>query len=214
MSKSGNCGFGVYPVDEKTTKELDAMIKRIAYSRKDTYMMDPEDVVTECWIKCLEVIDQTKRVDYGLLSIVCFRHIVNMIRESIKKQHMPTDIRMFDRCVTQEQKQSMSADSNEFTTYDYCSIQRQKSVGEDLEVKEILEMFDSETEQKERKFVETWMEVLGIKESENPEKLPEKAYDRYIAVDVLGYSSSSSCGYARLRLKVRERLIECGYKIK
>ena len=214
MSKSGMCGFGVYPVDEKTTRELDAMIKRIAYGRKNTYIADPEDVIAECWIACLEVIEKNHSVDYGLLSIVCIRKIADIVRKSIAKEHMPTDIRMFDRCITQEQKQSMSAYSNEFTTYSYCSIQRQKAVEEDLEVNEILEMFDAKTEEKERKFVESWMKILGIKEAQKDEVIPDKAYDRFIAVDVLGYAGSSSCGYARLRLKVRKKLIANGYRVK
>ena len=58
------------------------------------------------------------------------------------------------------------------------------------------------------------MDILGFNENvEHPENLPEKAYDRYIAVEVLHYAGSGSGGYMKLRRKVRERLIENGYKI-
>ena len=74
----------------------------------------------------------------------------------------------------------------------------------------ILDLFEDGS--KEKALVKAWMTILGIIDCDDPESLPEKAFDRYIAKDILGYAGSSSNGYMRLRNKVRETLIKNGYK--
>lgn len=213
--RKGNCGFGVYPLDDQTTVELENMIQRIARSKRGSVRIDLEDLVSELWIKVLEVIEDKKEVDYGLLSQACFYRIVDIVRSNIRKEDTPYSNSEFERFVPDYQKSSKSGDADESIVFGYSSIPRQKDVEENIELEEILDLFDKENENKERKLVESWMKILGIKEIDEDEvkEMPEKAYERYIAVNVLGYASSSSCGYARLRLKVRNKLQENGYKL-
>lgn len=201
---------------KEVTEELDKMIRRIAYSKKNTIMMETEDVVAELWIKCLEIINKKGEIDYNYLASACFHGIVDLVRKSVKEEHLPYDNSEFDRCVSIDQYYSSSGEASETHVYVYASTvnhKRFQKAEERMEVEEILSLFDEENEIKERIFIETWMKILGIKETEDVSDLPEKAYDKYIAVDLLGYASSGSCGYGRLKKRVREKLIANGYKL-
>ena len=198
----------------ETTKELDGMIRRIVYSKKNTFVSDPEDVVGELWVKCLEIINKQNKIDYNYLASACFYGIVDIVRKSVKEDHIPYDISGFDRCISVDQLHQTSGDS-ETNAYTYASVNpnRFEEAQDKIEVEEILNLFSEKGEEKEKIYVETWMQILGIKEIENVDDLPDKAYDRYIAVEKLGYASSGSSGYGRLKKRVREKLIENGYKL-
>lgn len=201
---------------KEVTEELDKMIRRIAYSKKNTIMMETEDVVAELWIKCLEIINKKGEIDYNYLASACFHGIVDLVRKSVKEEHLTYNNSEFDRCVSIDQYYSFSGEASETHVYVYASTvnhKRFQEAEERMEVEEILSLFDEENEIKERIFIETWMKILGIKETEDVSDLPEKAYDKYIAVDLLGYASSGSCGYGRLKKRVREKLIANGYKL-
>lgn len=203
-------------LNDEVVKELDSMIRRIVYSKKNTIMMDPEEVISELWIKCLEIINKKGEIDYNYLASACFHGIVDLVRKNVKDDHLPYDNHQFDRCVSIEQYYSSSNDVSETQVYVYASTvnhKRFQQAEEKLEVEDILKLFDGEDEEKERTFIETWMQILGIEEIEDESVLPESAFDRFIAVEKLGYASSGSCGYGRLKKRVREKLIANGYKL-
>lgn len=200
----------------EVTKELDSMIKKIAYKKRNTVVIEFEDLVSELWLKALSVIEKYGKVDFDLIAKACFFGIVDIVRSNVKTNATPYANQMFDYCITREQFQNTSANHHEGTIYEFSTIQgnRFEKAQERIEIQEILDLFDSETEEKERLYVKTWIEITGLDEDiENPEELPEKAYERFIAVDKLGYAGSGSGGYLRLKRRVRARLIEAGYKL-
>lgn len=201
---------------DKVVKELDKMIRRIAWTKKDTVVIEFDDLVNELWLKALNVIEKKGEIDYNYIAKACFYCIVDIVRKNVKDESFPCSNERFDYCVTREQYNSKSSDHSSDNVYDYATIngRRFEEATERIELEDILNLFDPKDEEKERLYVKTWMDILGLSENiEHPEKLPEKAYDRYIAVEVLHYAGSGSGGYMKLRNKVRERLIENGYRI-
>lgn len=200
-------------LDEEKTAYLDKMIRGIAWSKRNTIMMDFEDVVSELWINALEIIEKRQEVNFDYIFKACKYKIVDLVRKNIRTAYLPYDNSEFERCIPIELRNECGNDGNsnqEFHSYNYSTSKPISAEGY-TEVMSMLDLFTEGT--KEFKLVKSWMEILGIIEAEDLQKLPDSAYDRYIAVDILGYASSSSNGYAKLRNKVRDKLIKSGYKM-
>ena len=197
--------------------ELDAMIHKLAYKKKDTVMIDFEDLVNTLWVKALDVIEKKGEVDFNYIARACLFGIVDIVRQNVKSNSATQySNEFFDQCITREQFQSASADHHEGNVYDYSSVSQNRfhRPEEKVELEDILNLFDSEDEEKERQYIKTWMDILGFNENiENPELLPNKAYDRFIAVEILHYAGSSSGGYAKLKNRVKAKLIANGYHL-
>ena len=201
---------------DEVVKELDTMIKRIAWKKKDTVVIEFNDLVNELWLKALDVIEKKGEVDFNYIAKACFYGIVDIVRKNVKNESFPCTNQTFDQCITREQYHETSSDKTASMVYDYSSVngKRFENAIERIELEDILNLFDPEDEEKERLYVKTWMDILGFNENlEHPENLPERAYDRYIAVEVLHYAGSGSGGYMKLRNRVREKLIANGYRI-
>jgi hypothetical protein len=196
---------------ENESSELDQMIRRIAFKKKNTIMMDPEDVISELWINSLMVIEKKRyadpewKLDYNYVAAACFKKIVDLVRQNIRKSSVPIDVSLLDR---EDNSEKAEADSH---VYDLVGSQHIDSVEESAEVRDMLSLFEENS--KEYKLVKSWMEILGITEANDLSKLPESAFDGYIATVVLGYAGSKSSGYAKIRQKVRNTLVKNGYKV-
>ena len=205
-----------------TTEEaegIDSLIRRIAWSKRDTIKMNFEDVVSELWINALEIIEKKQEVDHNYIAAASFNKIVDLIRRNIRTEASCYNNEELDRCISIDtlndspsvRHQSSGSGNNVYT---YCSNSSHMGrIEETVETLDILSLFDKDS--KEYKFTKAWMELLGIIETKDVSSFPETcAYDRYVAVTILGYASSSSNGYARLRNKVREILRQNGYSNK
>lgn len=201
---------------DEVVKRLDEMIHKIAWKKRNTVVIEFDELINELWLKALEVIEKKGEVDFNYIAKACFYAIVDIVRKNVKDESFPCANQTFDYCVTREQYHETSSDHTNNMVYEYSSVngKRFEEATEKIELEDIINLFDPKDEEKERLYVKTWMDILGFNENvEHPENLPEKAYDRYIAVEVLHYAGSGSGGYMKLRRKVRERLIENGYKI-
>lgn len=203
-------------LNEVTTKELDTFLRKIAFNKKNVVMIDTEDLVQEFWLTALETIERLGRIDYGYISKACNNKTVNIVRSNVNKfDYLPFDNSEFERCIDasfRSGKRSGSSEDAESHTYTFISNSGFETPEERIDLEEILNLFDEETEARERMLINAWMEILGIKEVDDCTKLPESKEDAYIAVEVLGYSGSKSNGYARLRNKVLHKLMENGYR--
>ena len=201
---------------EEVVKELDKMIRKIAWTKRNTVVIEFEELINELWLKALDVIEKKGEVDFNYIAKACFYGIVDIVRKNVKNESFPCTNQTFDHCITRDQYHETSSDKAASMVYEYSSVngKRFENAVERIELEDILNLFDPEDEEKERLYVKTWMDILGFNENlEHPENLPERAYDRYIAVEVLHYAGSGSGGYMKLRNRVREKLIANGYKL-
>lgn len=201
---------------EEVVTKLDEMIKKIAWTKRSTVVIEFDDLVNELWLKALEVIEKKGEIDFNYIAKACFYAIVDIVRKNVKDESFPCPNSGFDSYIPRDQYEAKSSDKGTSNIYDYSSINGRKfeEATERIELEDILNLFDPNDEEKERLYVKTWMNILGLSESvEHPENLPEKAYDRYIAVEILHYAGSGSGGYMKLRNRVREKLIANGYRI-
>jgi hypothetical protein len=200
---------------EEEANRLDSMLHKIAYKKKDTVKMDPEDVISELWINALMTINKKKEanpnwpIDFNYLAAASFKKIVDLVRLSIRKEITSIDVSTLDREDSSENASAAAVSSNH--VYDLVAHQHIEAVDEKPELMDVLSFFEKGS--REYQLVEAWMEILGIIETKNVESLPESAFDGYIATVVLGYSGSKSSGYARIRQKVREVLVMNGYRV-
>ena len=200
--------------DEVVTR-LDEMIRKIAMRKRNTVVIEYDELVNELWVKALDVIEKRGEIDYNYIAKACFFGIVDIVRRNVKDESFPCTNQTFDQFITRDQKQEQNGDhSSAVYTYSSINENRFQDAEQRIIIEDILNLFNPESEQKERAYVKAWMDILGLNESiECPENLPEKAYDRYIAVEVLHYAGSGSGGYMKLRRKVREKLADAGYKL-
>lgn len=201
---------------DEVVKELDTMIRKIAMKKRNTVRIEFDDLVNELWLKALDVIEKKGEIDYNYIAKACFYGIVDIVRKNVKDESFPCPNAKFDFCIPRDQYEAKSGDKESSNIYDYSSIngRRFEEAAERIELEDILNLFDPKDEEKERLYVKTWMDILGLSRNvEHPENLPEKAYDRYIAVEILHYAGSGSGGYMKLRNRVREKLIANGYGI-
>lgn len=197
----------------KQVQEIDTMLKKIAFANRNKITSVPfEDVVSDLWVNAIGIIEKHGSVEMEYIATSSRYHIVDMIRKSMRREYLPYDPQMFGSMCSVEDRCSKTEDDNSgYVTYQYCSINDGYGSAEARqEILSILDLFEDGS--KEKALVKAWMMILGIIDCDDPESLPEKAFDRYVAKDVLGYAGSSSNGYMRLRNKVRETLIKNGYK--
>lgn len=197
---------------EEKVNEIDVMLRKLAMSRvaNGHIKMEFEDVVSELWINVLKIIEKTGKIDFNYIAKASFNKMVDLTRYSMRREDTLYDNDTMSRILpdyvrNSELKFGKNNDAYVFTT------SKPENADERIEVLDILNLFEKDS--KEYKLVEAWMKILGIIEDENYENLPTKAFDGYIAVEVLGYSGSKSSGYSRCRQKVRNILIEAGYHL-
>lgn len=199
---------------QKQVTEIDTMLKKIAFANRNVITSVPlEDVVSDLWVNALGIIEKQGSVEMEYIATASKYHIVDMVRKSYRNEYLPYDPSMFgSMCSVEDRTSSKAEDDNSgYVTYQYCSITKGfESTESRQETLSILDLFEDGS--KEKALVKAWMMILGIIDCDDPESLPAKAFDRYVAQDVLGYAGSSSNGYMRLRNKVRETLIKNGYK--
>lgn len=201
---------------EEEVNLLDSMIKKIVSKQINLGKIKCsfEDVVSELWINALQIIEKTQKLDYNYIAKASFYHMVDITRKSVRNECTSYENSFFNQLVSidESSKKSGSKDSysgEERHTYSYFSSSSPESIEDRIVKDEILGLFEEGS--KEYNYVKAWMRILGIVDEGNYDELPTKAFDGYIAVDVLGYAASKSNGYARLRDKVRQILIDNGY---
>jgi|GEM_PF-5231609 len=189
---------------------LDIMLRKLAAMKINNghLRMELEDVVSELWINALGIVERTGKVDFNYIAQASFNKMVDLTRHNIRTEATPYDNESMNHILPEELRNSKLHTGKDNDVYVFSTV-KPESVTDRVELLDILNLFDKDS--KEYKLVEAWMRILGIIDDGNYEDLPEKAYDGYIAVEVLGYAGSKSNGYARIRQKVRNALIEAGY---
>lgn len=192
--------------DERAVNEIARMINCIVAKKRDTLPknLDREDITQELWTNVLSVMQARAQAsgdidtynplqDMNLYAQVCYCRIIDMIRYSVNRPYIQADLSSFDRKIEKSNCESSNS-------YELLWGPRYESPDEYAIINDIIEMFPEGS--KERKLIDMIASVNKVRE--NPDYIgPETcAVDRYYS-EQLGYASSSSSGYTRLRTKVR-----------
>lgn len=198
-------------LSEETVNALDTMLRKLASKKINNghLRMDFEDTVSELWINALKIIEKTGKVDFNYIASASFYKMVDMTRHNIRTEATPYDNETLNRVLPEDLRNAQLHTDRKSDTYVFATCKPERA-DERLELFDILNLFEKDS--KEYKLVETWMKILGIIDEGNYEELPTRAFDGYIAVEVLGYAGSKSSGYSKLRQKVRNILTEAGYR--
>jgi hypothetical protein len=196
-----------YPLTDEEVTAIDNMLTGIAFKKKDllkNYSVD--DIVSELWVKTLEVINQHGRADMDLIASSCYKKIVDLVRLNIRHYSMPIDIKRLDYAGNEEEVLASGGDSENTIEFITRTPFEDPETSKDILIQDILGFFEKNS--KEYKFCEIFLKISGVIESAD---VPDSsAFDKYAAAQ-LGYASSSSSGYTRLRNKVR-KVLEENYK--
>lgn len=196
---------------EEVVNELDGMLRKLAMKKiaNGHLRMEFEDVVSELWINALKIIEKTGKVDFNYISQASFYKMVDLTRYNMRREATPYDNESLSRILPDNVRNSeLKTGKNDAYVF---STSKMENATERMEILDILNLFEKDS--REYKLVEAWMRILGIIEDENYESLPSKAFDGYIAVEILGYAGSKSSGYSRCRQKVRDILRANGYEL-
>lgn len=196
---------------EENVNRIDNMLRKLANMKINGghLKMDLEDVVSELWINVLKIIEKTGNLDFNYIAKASLFKMVDLTRYNVAREATPYDTAMLERVAPEEFRNTSDGDTgHKYDTYVFTTCKPQ-SATERCDLLDILHLFKKDSN--EYKFVEAWMRILGILEDVDCMELPERAFDGYIAVQVLGYAGSKSSGYARCRQKVRDALVKAGY---
>ena len=170
-------------------ERINELIWKIVWKKKKAgkFVDDVEDAHAECWVAVMEAIQRKGEVDYNYLASTCFNRLVDMVRKSVKNQFSTMDVSMFERIADSESRSNGTAKNSDsdYDTYEILTS-RQERVEEHAELMGILDLFEGE--------------------------VPDRAIDNWVA-KILGYASSKSGGYAKLRDRVRNVIVAAGYYI-
>lgn len=198
---------------EETVNRIDLMLRKLASMKINNghLRMDFEDAVSELWINVLKIVERTGNVDLNYIASASFNKMVDLTRYNIRREATPYTNENLNQILPEEVRNSQMVTEGRRSDAYIFSTSSYEDVSKRLELVDILNLFEEGSN--EYKFVEAWMRILGILEDIDHNELPEKAFDRYIAVDVLGYAGSNSSGYSRVRSRVRRILTEAGYRL-
>lgn len=186
---------------------LIAMIGKLVNKKSHTFVADPDDVKSELLINALQIIEKKGKVDFNYIYKASCYKLVDMIRKSVRQDHISIDVSSFERFddsdATPDGESRIESFilQSQFDGYD--------DPAENVELQEILNLFPKNSQ--EYAVVEAHYKLAGLIEGEAT--LDEvKKIDKYIAIEILGYKSSSSMGYTRVRRNVREAIYKYLYK--
>lgn len=190
---------------DEQVKRVDKIISGIAYRKKSIapreYTID--DLKSELWLVALKCIEEMGSVEENLIAVKCYSKIIDLIRESKRKSLFTIDSLVMER---------MGDTEDDACDYGSDFIENDaKNALEDMMIRDMLSQFKKDSN--EYKFLEFMIKYytnINIGERyEGPAKI--SAVDGYIS-DLLGFASSSSGGYRRVRNKVRTmvRLYQLG----
>lgn len=196
---------------EEVVNYLDTMLRKLAMKRivNGHLKAEFEDVVSELWINALKIIEDRGEVDFNYIAKASMYKMVDIVRYNVNHESTAIPEDELDRIVPEQVRNAepSSLGASRSKSYTYTSVKPQLA-DERVEVMAILDLFEKDS--RERTYVETLMKIEGIIEVENPEELPDRAIDSFIA-DLLGYAGCKSNGYGRLKKRVREILTINGY---
>ena len=187
-----------YITEEQTTNLMN-MIGKLVTRKSHTFVDDPEDVKMELLLNALKIIKKSGKVDYNYIYKASCYKLVDMIRSSVRRDHISIDISSFERYddddASPESKVEDFVTSINFDGYD--------DPIENIELNEILNLFPEGSQ--ERMVVDAHFKLAGLIKGE-ADLDDVRKIDKYIAIDILGYASSSSMGYVRVRSNVRNAI--------
>ena len=165
---------------------LQKMLKGISSRYHGWSNLHKEDIEMELWIKALEVIKRTERMDMNLLARCAFNKALDMCRSAKTTVANVSiyDIDYMDKKIEEE------ANYTRQTTDDMSYL---------VNI-EILNLFEQGT--KEYEYVYTLIDYLGLVGNESKHVYEDCRMEKAVAIR-LGYSDDTSQGYRKLKNRVR-----------
>lgn len=192
-------------LSDKEFSDLDKMLNGIAWKYNGWSGLQQEDIYMELWIKALEVIKSMGKIEMNLLAMCSYNRAIDLCR-SAKKQN--------ERYFNASDLLEVFGNTDEAgsgQTFSCCTEDDHSSIN----IQDMINLFDPGT--KERKYIILVALYLGLDESVYGESKSKMLFgnDRMELelAHLLGYVNDTSNGYRRLRGRVREKLVEQGFKI-
>lgn len=186
---------------DKQFKRLSQMLNGIATKRQAWLNVGREELVSELWIKSIEVIRRSGELNMSVIGRSCWNRLNDIFREKKRKSEK------FVYASEWIEKVDIELDNSLICVED----DRESN----LIIDEMLNLFEEDSE--ERKFIELELYYIGLRDvkGEKPADL-KKESKKQIEINIaqaLGYVNDMANGYRVLKNKVRSVLIEQGYKI-
>ena len=199
-------------LSNEEVQAIDTMIRKIVYKKKGCgklpLQMDVDDMISELWIRAMEIIQDKGSVQMGIIALGCYYRIVDITRSYARQPYFPIDPARFSYLLGEDDATDTNAsgrgDSGTLVFVDTMTSKIEQP-GESLPLDDILGLFEEGT--KEYRYVKLMINACGARVTD-PNDTPEtSALEGYVSKR-LGYASVSSSGYTRLRTRVRNTIKE------